>query len=124
MAKLVSVTLEYQMFAVRLSLKRAPRYLRFVVRGSERCSRNWDALDQPHDQPELGERVIAALKSSSGSMHLDRTVNGRRVGEWYETAIYWPVEEQPPEDVLRDNQNWQEWCLAQQQKSSAESETA
>jgi hypothetical protein len=116
MKKQISVSLDHPLFRGSLSLKRAPKYLRFTVRGMASCSRNWDALDQPEDVPEPGEQVIAAIKRSSGSMHLDRTVNGRRVGEWYETAVYAPIEEQPPDDVIRDTAKWQAWVMAREEQ--------
>lgn len=45
-----------------------------------------------------------------GVTGIDRTVNGRRVGEWYHTATYAMCSEQPDADVLRDSAAWGRWC--------------
>ena len=104
------VRLNHPLFRGILSLKRTPVYLRFVCKGITGCSRNWDALDQLDDKPEPGEFIIVGRLGKRGSMHLDRVVNGRRVGEWYQTADYDPVDDQPPQDVLSDNAKWREWA--------------
>lgn len=93
-----------------LSLKRTPKYLRFTCSGSAVCSRNWDALDQLDDQPRPGEQLVAAVLVRRGSCHLDRVLNGRRVGEWHQTAEYKRLEEQPADEVMRSAEKWQEWC--------------
>lgn len=112
-AATIQVRLNHPLFRGILSLKRIPTYLRFTCKGFSSCSRNWDALDQIDDRPETGETIIVGRIGKKGSMHLDRTVNGRRVGEWYQTADYDPVADQPPQEVLRDNTKWAEWAKAQ-----------
>lgn len=113
---LLFVTLNFPTFRGSLSLRRAPKYLRFTCRGHSSCSRNWDALDQLDDEPEPGEELIAAVLKSRGSIHLDRVVKGRRVGEWHETAEYEPCAKQPSQKVMRDRKSWHEWCLEQEAK--------
>ncbi len=114
------VRLRHPLCRATLSIRRVPIYLRFVVRGLASCSRNWDALDQLEDGPTVEEQVIAAVLVDRGSLHLDRIVNGRKVEEWHQTASYAPLDPQPPEEVLRDNPQWQAWCLSQPPESSLE----
>lgn len=99
-----------------------PKFLRFVVTGDD--WQTLDALDQLDDEPKAVERVIAAkMDGKPGTLHLDRWQKGRgRVGEWYRTADYWPVAEQPPDDVLRDREKWRAWCLAEVAKGSPTTE--
>lgn len=108
------VFLTHQLFRTALSLKRTPKYLRFACKGLASCSRNWDALDQLDDEPEAGEQLIAARLKDRGTMHLDRVVKGRRVGEWHDTATYEPVEPQPGQEVMRDREQWRAWCEQQE----------
>lgn len=93
-----------------LVLKRAPLLLRFVLTGAD--WKTLDALDQPGDEPKPGERVIAAERRGGfGSVHVDgRDRKGRRTAEWYTTADYESVPDQPPQEVLRDRAEWEAWC--------------
>lgn len=91
-----------------LHLDRTPKYLRFVARGSD-----WgtlDALDHPADRVRAGETVIPARLASMGTVHMDRRVNGRHLGEWHSTAEYEPCECCLTQEQLRDNVLWREWC--------------
>lgn len=92
-----------------LTLKRVPRFLRFVLTGAD--WKTLDALDQLDDAPRAGEHVIAAEKRDESRMHLDGYKNGRRCGWWENIATYEPVPDPPPQDVLRDTAAWQAWCL-------------
>ncbi len=111
-----SVRLTHPLFRGSLSLNRIPKYLRFTCRGIASCSRNWDALDQLDDVPESGEFLIAGILTDRGLMHLDRVVNGRRVGDWIETATYSPIEPQPDQETMRDGNRWRAWCESQEQQ--------
>lgn len=111
----VQTVLKHPLFRGSLILKRQPKYLRFVCKGIATCSRNWDALDQLDDVAEEGEHIIAAEKTDSSSVHLDGYRNGKRFGEWRETATYTPIEEQPPQELLADNERWREWCMERDQ---------
>lgn len=104
------VRLDHPLFRASLYLCRTPKYLRFVL---DRREMSWDALDQPDDQPEPHEMVFAAVLSQRGTCHIDRTVNGRRVGEWLRTAEYRPLRGQPDSSVLGDTNKWKDWCYAQ-----------
>lgn len=97
-----------------LDLKRVPKYLRFVCAGLSSCSRSWDALDQLDDTPNRDEMIFVGKLANRGTVHLDRVVKGRRVGEWYGTATYDPVDQQPTEEIVRDNEKWRQWCMEQE----------
>lgn len=93
-----------------LSLERAPRFLRFVMVGSK-----WetlDALDQPDDAPTPEEKCYAAEQSDSSNVHFSGQRNGKRFGEWRKTATYKLVEDQPPQEVMSDYEQWKAWCMA------------
>jgi len=105
------VSLRHGLIRGSLRLQRAPVYLRFVMRGTDWST--LDALDQLDDQAEPGETIYAAVKVSGGSMHVDRVVNGRRVGEWHQTATYELVPDQPAQEILQDAAEWQAWATAQ-----------
>lgn len=94
-----------------LHLQRAPLFLRFVMRGTDWSTLN--ALDQLDDAPKPGETVYAAVKVDSAGMHVDRVVNRRRVGEWYQTATYELVPDQPDQEILQDATEWKAWATAQ-----------
>mgnify|MGYP000626702823 CR=1 FL=1 len=91
-----------------LLLKRQPRFLRFVITGTD-----WetlDALDQLGDTPRDGEYVIAAEKRDESSVHFSGYRDGKRAGWWERTATYQSVPDQPPQDVLRDTDRWRAWA--------------
>ena len=94
-----------------LPLRRTPKFLRFVLTGSDWAT--LDALDQLDDEPREGEHVVAAVLKESSTMHLDGVRNGRRFGAWRKVVTYEPVTPQPPQDLLRDAAKWREWATAQ-----------
>jgi hypothetical protein len=55
-----------------------------------------------------------------GTVHIDRRVNGRHIGEWEECVEYEVVAEQPPEETLRDRQKWVDWCYLQHQSEKSQ----
>lgn len=103
------VSLKHGTIRGSLSLRRCPKYLRFVITGTD--WKTLDALDQLDDEPRDGEYLIAAVKSSEGSVHLDGTRNGRRFGEWHRTATYETMPDQPSQETMRDRAEWQKWCM-------------
>jgi hypothetical protein len=106
---LIHISLQPQ--RVHLQVRRAPKYLRFV----RDEARKWDALDQLDDVPRPGEQVVAAKAMRRGTVHLDRRVNGRHVGDWEEYVEYEAVADQPADETLRDRAKWADWCYSQQQ---------
>lgn len=96
-------------FANVLLLQRTPVFLRFTLDGKDQ----WDALDQLDDEPRPDEQVVVAKLAGTTSLHIDRVVNRRRVGEWIKMLDYEPLAEQPPDEVVRDTVKWRAWCEAQ-----------
>lgn len=92
-----------------LVLRRTPKYLRFVITGSD--WKTLDALDMLDDAPRDGETVIAAVKVDESSVHYDYTekATGRRRGTWERTATYKAVTDRPSRETLRDTTMWQAW---------------
>lgn len=111
---LTMVRLDCPAFGAPLQLARVPKYLRFVAKRGCGGRYEWDALDQLDDVPEADEEIVAAVLAHFGSVHLDRVVKGKRVGEWHRTADYEYCDEQPPDEVLRSTERWREWVLNQQ----------
>lgn len=109
----VQVYLNHPLCVGSLNLARQPKYLRFVCKQVSSCARKWDALDQLDDVAEEGEYIFAAKKTDSTSVHIDGVRDGRRFGEWHETATYTPIKDQPEQELLADNDRWREWCLSQ-----------
>lgn len=110
---LVTVRLRSALFRGSLHLARTPKFLRFTCSGLALCSRNWDALDQLDDEAQDGETLVAGVLAHRGSVHVDRTVKGRRVGEWWPTAEYEQVSPQPDQATMRDGAKWRQWCEQQ-----------
>lgn len=103
-----------------LTLHRSSFFLRVVVGPDDEI----DALDQLDDKAMPLETIHAYRvdPKSRGTMHLDRTdpKTRRRVGEWYETATYRLVSEQPTDKVMRDAKAWAAWCQTEWQRVQAE----
>lgn len=90
----------------RLMLRRAAHYLRVVESGGK-----FDALDQPDDQPEAGERLFAYEIVGEPSMCHIRASGGR--GGSYPIATYRLVADQPADADMRTTQAWHSWCARQ-----------
>lgn len=89
-----------------LLLQRAPLFLRVTQNADGR----WDALDQIDDTPAFDERIHAYVRTGvSGSAHINL---GRKGGMWCAVSEYRYMEEQPPDEVMRHNNRWQEWATA------------
>ena len=109
--KLTMVHFRFPLFQTAcLMIRRVPKFIRFTTR-KEDGKRVFDALDQLDDTPLPEEAVFAARLKHRGICHVDRTVKGRRVGEWYQTADYVLMEEQPDDATIRDTEKWQAWCV-------------
>lgn len=94
-----------------LTLKRLPLMLRVV---QDSLTGKWDALDQLADVPNPSERIYVYRSWGEPSVaFVDyRGKGGRREGCRVLMGVYrfWP--EQPTEEVLRSNPDWQAWCEA------------
>lgn len=96
---------------VGLNLRHAPRFLR-VVQNIEFAGL-FDALDQPGDEPLLGERVhvYEMVSGSFGCAFICGRGGGGPVGR-YEWGVYThrpDVDGEP----LRDTQKWRTWEVSQ-----------
>lgn len=88
-------------------LRRAPLFLR-AVKGSVG---DWDALDQVDDKPHADETIVAYRRRGDVfTAHVQRVVDGRRCGGWYQGGEYFVVSTQPPDAVMRDNAEWRKWA--------------
>lgn len=85
---------------------RAPMILR-VVRDNRG---KFDVLDQLDDEASDDEEIFVyiALPNTFTSYHVSR--RPRSNSGWYQGNDYKLFEIQPPEEVLRDNVKWGEWC--------------
>lgn len=106
-----------------LCLRRAPLFLR-VVRDTTYAQavcrsgrQEWDALDQLGDGPRASEEIhVYQREGDVGSIHLNRRdARGRHNGGTFVIATYRHVEQQPPEDVVRDMAKWRAWCVGMAQ---------
>lgn len=91
-----------------LHLKRTPIMLRWVVDAVG----EWDALDQRGDAVYRDETPYCyIIDGEPSSMHVDRVVNGRRVGEWCNIVRYKQLLVDPPTRLqMVDEEAWAGWC--------------
>lgn len=109
---------------VTLTLKRAPLYLRVthnprssgVIVCKKYGGREWDALDQIDDKPMSHEALYVYKRITPPTKFHMRA--GRSSG-WYMMADYRLHSIQPDDAVMRDNQQWQDWTIAQQEAGAA-----
>lgn len=77
-----------------------------LVRTDEK---RWDALDQLDDLPKSHEEIfVYKLANQPQRVHLK--MSKRSESGFYMMAEYRFVEDQPPDDVLRDTIKWRLWC--------------
>lgn len=106
----IVVSLKFPTFKGAQTLERAPKFLRFTLKGTY-PKITWDALDQLTDEADPSEQILAGEIINRGRIHVDRVVKKKKVGEWFDTADYRVIDDGPGEDVLRDSSMWQAWCL-------------
>ena len=123
MSKLITVTLDHPLFRGKaLRLARTPKYLRFVCSNlASKWRDSLDALDQLDDEPKE-EYILAAVIDRKGNIHVDGIENGCRFGRWELYVTYRLVEPQPSQELMRDREQWQAWCL-EQERITGESAT-
>jgi hypothetical protein len=91
-----------------LQLERTPRFLRVV----QNDAGSWDALDKPNDTVRPDEKIyVYALDREPCVVYVDYTERGRRVGKRICVASYSYYAVQPIEDILANNEKWQQWCV-------------
>lgn len=87
-------------------LKRCAAFLRVVEEKG-----TFDALDQPTDTPKPTEKIFAyRLKERPGMCHV-RASGGR--GGFYPMATYQFIDNQPEDAVMRNGDQWRQWCESQ-----------
>ena len=89
-------------------LKRAPMFLRVVCHilpGGK--IGDWDALDQLEDTAGKDEVIcVYRVVGTPGWAHINR---GRNGSGFYAMANYKLCDQQPTDEVMRDNQSWTCW---------------
>lgn len=94
---------------VKLRGLRTPIMLR-VVRGADGA---WDMLNDVGDVARDDEAILVyRLEGVPSRMHVLKTVNGRRKGEWIVEAFYRMLPDQPGDAHTRRNEDWVAWCEA------------
>ncbi len=89
----------------RLNLRRAPIFLRVVLDASGEI----DALDQLDDEPRPTEAIHVYSRTGPPSRGIACT-RGHGCHPFVVAEYrYW--QGQPSEDVLRNTEKWQAWCL-------------
>ena len=115
---MTDVTLRIGRNTKTLQLDRMCIFLRFVVKGNDWTT--LDALNEVGDKATPGETIIPAkIDGNIGTMHIDRTVDGKHVGEWRQYASYLPVECPLTQEQLADYDQWAAWCDTQSLTESA-----
>lgn len=89
-----------------MDLGRAPFLLRVTQDG-----RRFDALDQPDDEPEPGERLHAYFLVEGPTACFVRAQRPKRSG-LYIMAAYRAVPAQPRDEDMRTRARWVAWCEA------------
>lgn len=114
-----TVFLEHPARPEPLSLKRAPVFLRFVLKGDD--WKTLDALDQLSDEPADGERVIVAERKNRSVVFMDGTTKGggRRRGWVVVWWYYHPVLDPPAAEVAGNTASWRAWCVERMKSRKA-----
>ncbi len=91
-----------------LAIARTPVFLRLV----QNAGGEWDALDQPDDQPTLDESLHAYQIDGEPMRGFwdGKGKDGRRTGGPFVLVSYRHVTDQPDQATMRDPTRWQAWC--------------
>lgn len=102
---------------VELGLRRAPIMLR-VTRGR---NGNWDALDQPDDEPRRNERIfVYHLVGQTTSVHIcARGKGGKALRGTWTSGVYRHLTEHVADEHLRTTAAWAKWCDANESRLRA-----
>ena len=95
-------------------VKRAPLFLRGVLRARLGAEGEADVLDRLEDTPEAGEQVfVYQRQGQAGSFHIHaRGKDGKAISGWYAIGQYKHLPDVDGEQ-LRDNAKWQAWVIQQ-----------
>jgi hypothetical protein len=96
---------------VSLSLRRAP----IMLRVTKDKAGNFDALDQVEDVARPGETIaLYRLATAPTRGFLCCRSRGKKNSGYFESGEYELIDNQPADEILRDNQRYAEWCDANQ----------
>lgn len=88
-----------------MRIRRAPVFLRITEKNGQ-----FDALDQFGDEAQPGETLHCyVLAERPGSIHIQARGNA---GGFYPLAKYRLSEEQPSQEQMRDQAQWEAWVEA------------
>lgn len=89
-----------------LMLKQSPAFLRVTEENGK-----FDALDAVGDSPRPTEKIhVYALASKDGGAFIDFSGKAKRSSGFYPIATYRYVDQQPPDNLVRDNAAWAAWA--------------
>src|SRR6185295_8027195 len=92
--------------AVVLELQAAPVLLRVV----QSKAGQWDALDQPNDQPTPDETIVVYRRNPGTVARAHLCCSPRSKSRFVLIAEYHAVQQRPADELVRDNQSWQHYC--------------
>ena len=98
---------------VRLQVRLAPMFLRAV--SPTRARREWDALDQPGDEPRRGEMCFVYVLNAMPTRYFMRCTPPSAGGAFM-SGEYVYLREFVPQGAMRDNESWREWLRANEQR--------
>lgn len=103
-----------------MMLRRAVIFLRvtrkkFALAENVSRTEKFDALDAPDDTPAADEELFCYKNTGKegGNVHIRFGGNQKRRSGFYAIAEYALYPDQPPDEVMRDNTRWREWCKQQ-----------
>jgi hypothetical protein len=90
----------------RLDVIRAPLLLRVVCSGRGR----WDAIDNLDAAPKSGHEIVLAYMRRSEPEIKNYSWEGGNEKVYSQSVSYFYVEDQPSEEVMRENDTWRAWA--------------
>lgn len=101
-----------------LMLRRAPLFLRVAHTAQRVDPSPWDALDQLSDEPRSCETFYAyRCTGRHGNAFIDFGGKKKHLSGMYTSATYEYYEEQPPQEIMANNEEWRAWCRKEQRES-------
>jgi len=98
-----------------LRMRRTPLLLRVVRNKLVRNDENvWDCLNELEDVARPHEEIFVYILVDKPSPVL--SMRPRSGSGWYWIGSYRFLEQQPAEEILRDNAKWSAWCNARREQ--------
>lgn len=92
--------------AVKLMLRRAPKFIRVTEHAGE-----FDALYQLSDEPQPSESLFAYERIGAPmSYHIRLSGKAKAGSGFYQDAEYAYITKQPDDATMRERERWQQWC--------------